>query len=89
MSSRPSSGNDIWGYRDLNTGREYAVMGLFNGTVVVDVTDPTAPTEVGTISGVGSSWRDVKVYQHFDPASKVYKAYAYVTTEGNGGFQNH
>ncbi len=87
MSSTPSSVNDIWGYRDLNNGREYAVVGLFNGTIVIDVTDPTAPTEVGTVSGVGSSWRDVKVYQHFDNATKKYKAYAYVTTEGNGGFQ--
>ncbi len=87
MSSRPSSGNDIWGYRDLNNGNEYAIMGLFNGTVVIDVTDPMAPTEVGTISGVNSSWRDVKVYQYFDTAENTYKAYAYVTTEGNGGFQ--
>ncbi|WP_251358437.1 choice-of-anchor B family protein [Kangiella sp. TOML190] len=87
MSSTPSSGNDIWGYRDLNTGREYAVMGLFNGTILVDVSDPSAPQEVGTISGVSSTWRDVKVYQFFDPLAKKYQAYAYVTTEGNGGFQ--
>ncbi len=87
MSSRPSSGNDIWGYRDLNNGREYAIMGLFNGTIVVDVTDPAAPKEVGTVAGVNNSWRDVKVYQFFDHVTKKYKAYAYVTTEGNGGFQ--
>lgn len=83
MSSKPSSGNDIWGHVDLNTGNEYALMGLYNGIIVVDVTDPTAPNEVGTISGVGSSWRDVKVYQYFDNTINTWQAYAYATTEGS------
>ncbi|NVJ65777.1 MAG: choice-of-anchor B family protein [Gammaproteobacteria bacterium] len=87
LSSRPSSANDIWGYRDLNNDREYAVLGLFNGTALIDVTDPTNPVEVGTISGSGSTWRDVKVYQYFDNAENKYKTYAYVTTEAMGGFQ--
>lgn len=87
MSSRPSSANDIWGYRDLNNDREYAILGLFNGTAVIDVTDPTNPVEVGTVTGPGSTWRDVKVYQYLDSSDNQYKAYAYVTTEATGGFQ--
>lgn len=87
ISSNPTSANDIWGYIDLNNNREYAVLGLQNGTTVIDVTDPAAPAEVGSISGVNSTWRDVKVYQYLDSSENSYKAYAYVTTEGNGGLQ--
>ncbi len=82
MSSRPGAGNDIWGHVDLNNNREYAIMGVQNGTIIVDVTEPTNPVEVGTIDGVSSSWRDVKVYQYFNQELKVWQAYAYVTTEG-------
>jgi choice-of-anchor B domain-containing protein len=85
MSSSPSAGNDIWGHVDLNTGNEFAIMGVINGVIVVNVTDPTAPIEVGTISGVSSSWRDVKVYQYFDEDINLWQAYAYATTEGNNG----
>lgn len=85
MSSKPGAGSDIWGHVDLNTNNEFAIMGLVNGVVVVDVTNPSLPTEVGTISGVGSPWRDVKVYQYFDDTINLWQAYAYATTEGNGG----
>lgn len=85
MSSKPSAGNDIWGHVDLNTNNEFAIMGVKNGVVVVNVTNPSAPTEVGTISGVSSSWRDVKVYQYFDETINLWQAYAYATTEGSGG----
>lgn len=83
MSSKPGSGSDIWGHVDLNNNREYAIMTLLNGTVVIDVTDPTNPVEVGTINGVNSSWRDVKVYQYYDQNLNLWQAYAYVTTEGS------
>ncbi|AOE48933.1 choice-of-anchor B family protein [Kangiella sediminilitoris] len=87
LSSNPTSANDIWGYIDLNNNKEYAVMGVYNGTSVIDVTDPQTPVEVGTISGAISTWRDIKVYQYLDNATGQYKAYAYVTTEGQGGLQ--
>ena len=85
MSSSPSAGNDIWGHVDLNTGNEFAIMCVQNGVIVVNVTDPTTPVEVGTISGVSSSWRDVKVYQHYDENVNLWQAYAYATTEGSNG----
>ena len=83
FSTNPSSANDIWGFVDLNNQKEYALMGLRNATVVVDVSDPQVPVEVGSISGAASTWRDIKVYQYFDNSTSRYKAYAYVTTEAN------
>lgn len=85
FSTNPGSANDIWGFMDRNDGREYALIGLSNGTAVVDITDPVAPREVGTVRGPNSLWRDVHVYQYFDNGANRYKAYAYVTTEASGG----
>ena len=87
FSSNPTAASDIWGHVDLNTGTEYAIIGLKNGTAVVSLADPTAPKEVGTILGSNTSWRDIKVYQYFDPTSKRYKAYAYVSSEGSDNLQ--
>lgn len=87
FSSKPISANDIWGFMDLNDSHEYAIIGLNNGTAVVDVTQPDNPVEVGTIGGINSIWRDVKVFQYFDNNDQKYKAYAYVTTEANQGLQ--
>lgn len=81
FSTNPSSANDIWGFVDLNNQKEYALMGLQNATVVVDVSDPQVPVEIGSIVGTASTWRDIKVYQYFDNSTSRYKAYAYVTTE--------
>ncbi|RYE05479.1 MAG: choice-of-anchor B family protein, partial [Sphingobacteriales bacterium] len=60
---------DIWGY--AANGREYAILGSTWGTHFVDVTDPTAPVEVGAYAGAyqfgnnSISWRDYKTYSHF------------------------
>jgi choice-of-anchor B domain-containing protein len=85
FSSNPTSANDIWGFVDLNDNKEYAIIGLRNGTAVIDVSTPDLPKEVGTITGPASTWRDIKVLQRFDQDSDRYKAYAYVTTEASGG----
>ncbi|ARD43513.1 choice-of-anchor B family protein [Colwellia sp. PAMC 21821] len=82
FSSRPSSANDIWGHVDLNNGNEYALIGLRNGVAIVNVTDPEDPQEVGTISGLNSTWRDIKVYQYFDNIINAWQAYAYATIDG-------
>lgn len=82
FSSRPSAANDIWGHVDLNTGDEYALIGLRNGVAVVNVTDPENPQEVGTIAGANSTWRDIKVYQYFDATINAWQAYAYATIDG-------
>lgn len=56
--------NDIWGYVSPS-GREYAILGLYSGTGVVDVTDPDAPVVVGAIPDAGSIWSDMKTYQQY------------------------
>jgi choice-of-anchor B domain-containing protein len=81
FSSRPNAANDIWGHVDLNTGDEYALIGLRNGVAVVNVTEPENPVEVGTIAGENSSWRDIKVYQYFDSSIGAWQAYAYATVD--------
>lgn len=84
FSTQPFAAANVWGYIDQNDGREYAIVGLGNGTAVVDLSDPQNPREVVTIPGSESSWREVKVYQHFDAGSNRHRAYAYVTTEAFG-----
>ena len=60
------NGNDIWGWTDPVTGKEFAIMGLTNGTAFVDISDPVNPVYYGHLPpppGVSnSSWRDIKVY---------------------------
>ena len=56
--------NDVWGWTDATTGREYALVGLVNGTAFVDVTAPAAPVLLGRLptQTQSSTWRDVEVY---------------------------
>jgi choice-of-anchor B domain-containing protein len=62
-----SSGNDSWGWTDTSTGKEYALMGLDNGTAFIDITDPLNPIYLGKLptATVSSPWRDIKVYNNF------------------------
>lgn len=85
FTGSPLSASNLWGYVDLDDNREYAIIGLRNGTGVVDVTDPANPVIVGHIAGVSSQWREVKVYQFWNASAIRWDAYAYVTTEGSGG----
>ncbi|MEJ2504405.1 MAG: choice-of-anchor B family protein, partial [Gemmatimonadota bacterium] len=63
--SRGAMLNDVWGWTDPETGREYAVVGRSDGTSFVDVTDPAGPVVVGNLPKTegsrGNAWRDVKV----------------------------
>ncbi len=71
-----TTGNDCWGYVSAG-GREYALVGLSHGTGFVEITDPGNPNIVGVIDGLGSLWRDIKVYRN----------HAYIVTEGGSGIQ--
>ena len=84
MAARPRDGADVWGFVDLNTGREYALIGVTNGLATFDVTDPRAPFEVGHVWGVPSTWRDVKVLQRFDAVAGRWRSHAYVSTDAGG-----
>ena len=83
FTSKPATASDIWGHVDLNTGYEYALLGLQNGVAVINVTDATNPVEVGTILGASSTWRDIKVYQYYDNTLNLWRAYAYSTIDNS------
>ena len=77
---RTNGMNDIWGWTDPTTGREYALGGTLSGTVFVDVTDPATPLVLGKMNTQtgNSTWRDIKVYNN----------HAFVVSEaGNHGMQ--
>jgi choice-of-anchor B domain-containing protein len=86
LSPAGTSGADVWGFTDLNTGREYAFMGLRNGVAVVDITDPDAPEQVASSGGTSTTWREIKVYQIYDTAAARWRAYAYVTADNVSDF---
>lgn len=60
--------NDMWGWTDEQTGKNYALVGRNEGTSFVDVTDPLNPIYVGNLplteTGQPSTWRDIKVYKN-------------------------
>ena len=72
------TGNDVWGWTDPQTGKEYAIMGTSNGTAFVDVSEPQDPVVVGTMLTQSAVylplWRDIKVYEN----------HAYVVSEHSG-----
>ncbi len=69
-------GNDSWGWTDPQDGKEYAIMGLGNGTAFVDISDPVNPVYLGKLPTHtdSSTWRDIKVYNN----------YAFVVSEASG-----
>lgn len=56
-------GNDIWGWTDPETKKEYAIVGCADGTSFVDVTEPSDPQVLGFLPThtTSSLWRDIKV----------------------------
>ncbi len=77
LGQSPGQGaNDIWGYVSPQ-GREYAIVGLHEGTAFVDVTDPHNPAIVAIIPDASSLWSDMATYQE----------YAYNVNESGGGMQ--
>ncbi len=83
ISARPGNAADVWGFVDLNSNREYAIVGFDIGTGVFDVTDAENPREVGFIDGQRTSWRDIKVYQFWNVTTGRWNAHAYITTDGS------
>ncbi|MDX1463773.1 MAG: choice-of-anchor B family protein, partial [Marinirhabdus sp.] len=69
-------GNDCWGWTDATTGKEYALMGLDNGTAFIDISDPNEVVYLGKLPTAtsASTWRDVKVYND----------HAFVVSEAQG-----
>lgn len=59
-------GNDIWGWTDPDSGIEYALVGLNNGTAFVSLEQPDHPVLIGKLPTQSSNslWRDIKVYDN-------------------------
>jgi len=61
--------NDLWGWTDPEDGSEYAIVGMFDGTSFVDITNPRKPVVLGFLETSGELpeddflgiWRDIKV----------------------------
>lgn len=70
------SGNDIWGWTDPKNNKEYALMGLDDGTGFVDISNPRKPVYLGKLPTQTdpSIWRDIKVYEN----------YAFIVSEADG-----
>lgn len=70
--------NDVWGWTDPVTGREYAIVCLMDGTSFVDVTDPFNPRPLGflpkTEGSRANTWRDAKVFNN----------HAFIVADGAG-----
>ncbi len=72
---------DIWGWTDPLNGKEYAIVGLSNGTSFVDISNPSSPIYLGHLptASINSAWRDVKVHND----------YAFIVSEaGSHGVQS-
>jgi choice-of-anchor B domain-containing protein len=56
-------GSDSWGWTDPTTNKEYALMGMNNGTVFVDITNTENLVYLGKLpTATGNSiWRDVNI----------------------------
>jgi choice-of-anchor B domain-containing protein len=73
FSSTVTMANDCWGYTSPS-GRKYSIMGLQEGVVFIEISDPENPTIIAGFDGVSTLWRDIKVYS----------TYAYVGADGIG-----
>lgn len=76
LEMNANDGNDSWGWTDPDSGNEYALMGLNNGTAFLDITDPLNPVYLGKLPThtTSSIWRDVKTYNN----------HAFIVSEANG-----
>jgi choice-of-anchor B domain-containing protein len=73
-------GNDVWGWTDPKTRREWVIAGRSNGTSFIDVSDPDDPEFVANLPAHGVT------ELHSD--MKVYKNHAYIVKDGpNNGIQ--
>ncbi|MFV1981532.1 MAG: choice-of-anchor B family protein, partial [Rhodothermia bacterium] len=70
--------NDVWGWTDPESGKEYALVGRNDATSFIDVSDPRNPVVLGQLARTEgtpvSTWRDIKVY----------KNYAFIVADGAG-----
>lgn len=68
--------SDSWGWTHSDSGREFALVGGWDGCSFVEISDPVNPVFIGKLptETEASNWRDVKVY----------KNYAFIVSEADG-----
>jgi choice-of-anchor B domain-containing protein len=70
--------NDVWGWTDPTTSRDYALVARRDGMSIVELTDPARPRLIGnlprTVGSPPSVWRDIKVLNN----------HAYIVADGAG-----
>ena len=79
-----TSGSDLWGWTDLETGKEYIIFGHSTGVSFIDISDPENPAILGLLpprvpnpnpnKRSDHDWRDIKVYAD----------HAYIVSEAEG-----
>ena len=78
MAPRGVTVNDVWGWTDSQSGREYALVGRRDGSAFVDISDPLRPRYLGQLlrpeGSNPSTWTDIKVY----------KDHAFIVADGAG-----
>ena len=72
MQAYKGNGNDLWGWTDPQTGKEYVLFGHSLGVSFIDVSDPENPLYIGQLpsripnpnprKGSDNDWRDIGVY---------------------------
>ncbi len=70
--------NDLWGWTHAGSGREFVLIGRFDGTSFVEITDPANPVFLGDLplhqGAHPNLWRDMKVYRD----------HAFIVSDGAG-----
>lgn len=58
--------NDVWGWTDPATCREFALLGMLSGLAIVEITDPLDYIYTGKLPphDEDSIWRNVKTYRN-------------------------
>jgi choice-of-anchor B domain-containing protein len=69
-------GNDVWGWTDPETGKEWVIAGRSDGTSFIDISDPTNPVFVANLRAQGAT------ELHSD--MKVYRDHAFIVKDGPG-----
>ncbi len=77
LSAGAQNANSCWGYVNPLSGKEYAIIGLYDGTAIVDITNPGNAQLKAFAAGPASLWRDVRTHG----------TYCYAASEGGSGIQ--
>lgn len=67
-------GNDVWGWTDPKTHKEWVIAGRSDGTSFIDASDPKNPVFVANLPAVGETELHTDI--------KVYKNHAFIVKDG-------